>query len=90
MKSGHSINRDLGAALKRSARRTGENAPSVRGARLMLATVTDVLTGGLVEVDGDMSVRRLASYTTPADGDLVCLADFGNGNWLVLGKLATT
>jgi hypothetical protein len=56
----------------------------------MLATVTDVLTGGLVQVDGDMEVRRLASYTTPADGDLVVLADFGNGNWLVLGKLATT
>jgi hypothetical protein len=70
--------------------RAGENTPSVRGSRLMLATVTDVLTGGLVQVDGDMEVRRLASYTTPADGDLVCLADFGNGNWLVLGKLATT
>lgn len=89
MKSGHSVNRDLGAALKRAAQRTGENAPSVRGSRLMLATVTDVLTGGMVQVDGDMDVRRLASYTTPADGDLVCLADFGDGNWLVLGKLAT-
>ncbi|MBR8638580.1 hypothetical protein KEF29_03020 [Streptomyces tuirus] len=69
--------------------RAGQNTPSVRRAGLMLATVTDVLTGGLVEVDGDMQVRRLASYTTPADGDLVVLADFGNGNWAVLGKLAT-
>jgi precorrin-6B methylase 1 len=84
------VNRELGAALKRSARRAGENSQSVRGSRLMLATVTDVLTGGLVEVDGDMEVKRLASYTTPADGDLVCLADFGDGNWLVLGKIATT
>lgn len=90
MTSGHSVNRDLGAAIKRSARRTGENSPSVRGSRLMLATVTDVLVGGLVEVDGDMEVRRLASYNTPAVDDLVVLVDFGDGNWAVLGKLATT
>ncbi|EFE65748.1 predicted protein [Streptomyces viridosporus ATCC 14672] len=89
MKSGHSVNRTLAAALKRQAQRTGENTVSVRGSRLMLATVTAAPGAGLVEVDGDMEVRRLTSYTTPTVGDLVVLADFGDGNWAVLGKLAT-
>ena len=88
-KSGHSMNRDLAAALKRQARRTGENTASVRGSRLMLAAITAIPGGGLVEVDGDMQVRRLTAYT-PTIGDLVVLADFGDGNWAVLGKLATT
>lgn len=89
MKSMHTHAREVAQYEAREAVRAGENTPSVRGSRLMLATVTDVLAGGLVEVDDDMEVRRLASYTTPADGDLVVLADFGNGNWAVLGKLAT-
>lgn len=89
MKSGHSINRDLGAALRRAAQRTGEQAPSVRGADWRLATVTDVLTGGMVQVDGDMEVRRLASYTTPADGDVIVISQSSSGNWIALGPLAT-
>lgn len=88
-KSLHAHARQYAQYQAEEAVRAGQNTPSVRGSRLMLATVTDVLTGGIVQVDGDMDVRRLASYTTPADGDLVVLADFGNGNWLVLGKLAT-
>jgi len=88
-KSGHSVNRDLAAALKRTAQRTGENAASVRGSRLMLAAITAIPGAGLVEVDGDMQVRRLTAYT-PTVGDLVLLADHGDGNWTVLGKLATT
>jgi predicted ribosome-associated RNA-binding protein Tma20 len=88
-KSAHATTRDLTAALKRHMQRTGSSTPSVRGAELMLAVVTDVLTGGLVEVDGDMTVRRLASYTTPADGDLILIGRFGNGNWVAIGRLAT-
>ncbi len=90
MTSLHAHAREYAQYQAREAVRAGENTPSVRGSRLMLATVTDVLTGGMVQVDGDMDIRRLASYTTPAVNDLVVLADFGNGNWLVLGKLATT
>jgi hypothetical protein len=88
-KSLHAHAREYAQFQAEEAVRAGENTSSVRGSRLMLATVTDVLTGGLIQVDGDMDVRRLASYTTPTDGDLVVLADFGNGNWAVLGKLAT-
>jgi hypothetical protein len=73
--------------MRAMATRTGQNEPSVRGARLSLAQISQVLTGGLVEVDGDMEVRRLAHYT-PAVDDLVLLADFGNGNYVVIGKLA--
>ncbi|MEU4487352.1 hypothetical protein AB0H94_21150 [Streptomyces purpurascens] len=87
-KSQHSTNREVAQAMRAMAKRTGENAPSVRGSRLMLAQVTAVLTGGKVEVDGDMDVKRLANYT-PAVNDLVVLGDFGNGNWIVFGKVAS-
>lgn len=88
MTSMHAHAREYAQYQAQEAVRAGENTPSVRGSRLMLATVTAIPGGGLVTVDGDMDVRRLASYT-PAVNDLVVLADFGNGNWAVLGKLAT-
>ena len=83
-----SVAREVADHQAREAVRAGQNAKSVRGARLMLATVTEVLTGGLVEVDGDMEVRRLAGYT-PTVADIVVLGDFGNGNYIVFGKLAS-
>ncbi|MEU0200939.1 MULTISPECIES: hypothetical protein [unclassified Streptomyces] len=89
MKSMHAHAREYAQYQAEEAVRAGQNTPSVRGSRLMLATVTAVPGSGLVTVDGDMDVRRLASYTTPAVNDLVVLADFGTGNWAVLGKLAT-
>jgi hypothetical protein len=87
-KSQHSTNRQTAQAMRAMAKRTGQNEQSVRGARLMLALVTAVLTGGQVQVDGDMDVKRLASYT-PTVNDVVVLGDFGNGNWIVFGKVAS-
>jgi hypothetical protein len=87
-KSQHSTNRETAQAMRNMAKRIGQNESSVRGARLMLALVTAVLTGGQVQVDGDMDVKRLASYT-PTVNDLVVLGDFGNGNWIAFGKVAS-
>lgn len=87
-KSAHSANRELGAALKRAAQRTGEQTPAVRGADWRLATVTAVLGGGLVEVDEAMDVRRLASYTAPTVDDVIVISQSSSGNWIALGPLA--
>lgn len=89
MKSGHSTNRALGAALKRQAQRVGEQAPSVRGSDWRLATVTAVNGDGTVEVDAVMDVRRLASYATPAVDDVIVISQSSSGNWIALGPLAT-
>lgn len=88
-RSGHSANRDLGAALKRAAQRAGEQTPAVRGSDWRLATVTALPGGGLVTVDGDMDVRRLASYTAPAVDDVIVISQSSSGNWIALGPLAT-
>lgn len=90
MTSSHQINRNLTAALRKSAKRVGEQAPSVRGADWRLATVTAVNTGGTVDADGIPGIRRLKSYTAPAVGDLIVISQSGNGNWIALGPLATT
>lgn len=89
MKSGHSVNRELGAALKRASQRTGEQTPSVRGADWRLATVTAVNAGGTVDADGIEDIRRLASYTTPAVDDVIVISQSSSGNWIALGPLAT-
>lgn len=90
--SGHSTNRALGAALKRQAQRAGEQTPAVRGADWRLATVTAVNGDGTVEIDGiaDFDVRCLASYTTPAEDDVIVISQSSSGNWIALGPLATT
>ncbi|MET9150084.1 hypothetical protein ABZX82_02195 [Streptomyces griseoflavus] len=87
--TGHSTNRQLGAALKRAAQRAGEQTPAVRGADWRLATVTALPGGGLVEVDGVLEVRRLASYAAPAVGQVIVISQSSSGNWLALGPLAT-
>lgn len=88
-RSGHSVNRELGAALKRASQRTGEQTPSVRGADWRLATVTAVNAGGTVDADGIEDIRRLASYTTPAVDDVIVISQSSSGNWIALGPLAT-
>lgn len=88
MKSTHASTRDLKYAIQQAAKRTGEQAPSVRGADWRLATVTAVNTGGTVDADGIPAIRRLKSYTTPAVGDVIVISQSSSGNWLALGPLA--
>lgn len=87
-KSSLAVNRQLKDALTRQAQRTGERTPAVRGADWRLATVTAVPGDGLIEVDGDMTVRHLATYATPAEGDIVVISQSSSGNWIALGALA--
>lgn len=89
MKPGPSVHRDLAWALQQQARRTGERAPSVRGADWRLAAVTDVGTDGTVTADG-ITVRCMESYVLPAAGDLIIITQSSSGNWLAWGRTATT
>ncbi|WP_306317198.1 MULTISPECIES: hypothetical protein [unclassified Streptomyces] len=86
MTSGHAITRDLAQAVRRSAQRTGERAPSVRGADWRTATVSAVTTK-TVTADG-IVCRRFKGDTTPVIGDQVVISQSGNGNWITLGPLA--
>ena len=90
MTSPHQLNRSLTAALQKSAKKAGEQAPSVRGADWRLATVTAVNAGGTVDADGIPGIRRLKSYTTPAVADVIVISQSSNGNWIAIGPLATT
>lgn len=87
-KSGHGVHRDLAWALKQQAQRAGEQAPSVRGADWRLATVTAV-GAGTVTADG-IVCRCLASYTSPAVGDIAVISQSSSGNWIALNRLASS
>lgn len=88
--SSQGVHRDLSLALKQQAKRAGERAPSVRGADWRQATVTAVNTDGTVDADGIPSIRRLQAFTDPAVGDTIVISQSGAGNWLALGRLATS
>ncbi|MFP8944691.1 hypothetical protein ACLIYM_25110 [Streptomyces fenghuangensis] len=80
----------LADALAATARQQGETTPTVRRGDWQMATVTAVgTTPGTVDC-GQIRARRLETYTAPAVGDLVALLQSGTGNWLALGRLATT
>ncbi|MFJ9740806.1 hypothetical protein [Streptomyces sp. NPDC101166] len=88
--SGQGVHRDLAQALKQQARRTGERAPSVRGSDWKQAVITAVNADGTVDADSIPAIRRLQHFTDPAVGDVVVISQSGAGNWLALGRLATS
>jgi hypothetical protein len=86
-KPGHAVRNDLASALKRQAKRTGEQTPSVRGADWRLATVTAVGADGTVTADG-LKVRRMEDYQAPAVGDVIVVSQSSSGNWITHGRPA--
>lgn len=88
MKSTLAIHRDLKSALQQQARRTGEQAATVRGSDWRLATVTAVGTTGTVTADG-MTIRCAESYLLPTVGDVIVVDQNSAGNLITRGRLAT-
>lgn len=86
--SSHGVHRDLVAALKSQSTRAGEQAPSVRGADWRTATVTAV-GAGTITADGIVA-RCMERYALPAIGDVAVIFQSSNGNWIALGRLAST
>lgn len=74
-------------AIVDAAVREAGRTPAVRGADFQYATVTAVNTDGTVSI-GEIRARRHTSYTVPAAGDTVVIAQSGNRNWICLGRLA--
>ncbi|WP_372344758.1 hypothetical protein [Streptomyces sp. KL116D] len=87
MKTAHASNRELAAALKANAQKTGETSPSVRGADWRTAVVTAV-GAGTVTADG-IVCRCQETYFNPAVGDVAVISQSSNGNWRAEGRLAT-
>jgi hypothetical protein len=80
----------LGTAVQRAA----ERAVTQTSASWLLASVTAVHADGTVDISTSTgpvpSVRRLKSYSAPAVGDVVKVDVSPNGNWIVVGALATS
>jgi hypothetical protein len=80
----------LADAVKHAASR----AVTQEAAGWRLATVTATHTDGTVDIataHGSVaSVRRLKSYTSPAVNDHVVVMTNSDGNWVVVGALATS
>ncbi|WP_405766704.1 hypothetical protein OG539_16415 [Actinacidiphila glaucinigra] len=57
---------------------------------VLTATYTDG-TSDITTAHGPVAkVRRLASYASPAVNDRVMVVTNADGNWLIVGELATT
>ncbi|WP_228973405.1 hypothetical protein [Streptomyces sp. DH12] len=73
--------------------RAVDRAVEQRAPAWMLATVTAVYGDGTVDITtarGPVeSVRRLLSYSSPTVGDVVKVDRNADGNWIVVGKLAS-
>lgn len=76
-------------ALAAMARNQAAADPNARGADWRTATVTALGNDGTVQC-GIIWARRLSTYISPAVGDLVVLTQSSSGNWLALGRTATT
>lgn len=87
MKTSLASTRELAAALKSSAAKTGSTTPSVRGADWRTAVVTAV-GAGTVTADG-IVVRCMETYMQPLVGDVAVISQSSNGNWIAFGRLAT-
>jgi hypothetical protein len=83
------VNRNLAAALKGQAKRTGESSPTVRGSDWRLAVVTTVNGDGTVAADGIPSIRCMETYVLPTVGDVIVIDQNSSGNWLAWGRTAT-
>jgi hypothetical protein len=84
------VTRRLVTAVQSAARR----AVTQGAAGWMLATVTATYTDGTVDVATALGpverVRRMKSYTAPAVNDRVRVDYNPDGNWVVVGALATS
>jgi hypothetical protein len=78
---------ELADAIRAGAVQAGADSPQVRGSDWQTALVTAVGSDGTVTASGVIA-RRVASYQSPAVGDLICLTNSSSGNWLAVGRIA--
>lgn len=80
--------------LVEAAQRAAQAAVTQSAASWLLATVTATHTDGTVDIatatGAVTSVRRIKAYSAPAVNDVVVVLTHPDGNWIVLGALATS
>lgn len=78
----------------RAVQIAAEHAVTQTATSWLLATVTATHTDGTVDITtatGPIaSVRRLKAYSSPTVSDVVVVLTSPNGNWVVVGALATS
>jgi hypothetical protein len=79
----------LAQGIAGAARQAGQDAPAVRRADWQTGIITAVNGDGTVDI-GSIRARRIQTYTNPAVGDQIVISQSGNGNWIALGRVATT
>lgn len=79
----------LAQSIAGAARQAGRDDPKVRGSDWQTGIVTAVNSDGTVDI-GTIRARRIHTYTNPAVGDQAVISQSGNGNWIALGRTATT
>ncbi|MGW5197375.1 hypothetical protein [Streptomyces spiralis] len=85
-----SLSLALAQGITAAATQAGQDNPVVRGADWQTGTVTAVNTDGTVDI-GTIRARRIAeAYPTPAVGEQVVISRSGTGNWIALGRTAST
>lgn len=80
--------------LADAVHRAATRAVTQEAAGWRVATVTATYTDGTVDITTALGsvpkVRRLKSYTTPAVNDRVIAISSSDGNWVIIGALATS
>lgn len=90
MTSREAAPRDLAHAIAGAALTAGVVTPAVRGADWRLAVVDVVNADGTVDC-GTIRARRLEdAYRNPTVGDTAVITQNSAGNWLAIGRTATT
>lgn len=84
------IHADLAAVLRTQAAQAGAASPAVRGSDWRQAVVSTVGTDGTVTTSDGIIARRLATYVTPAVGETIIISNSSTGNWLAVGRPATS
>lgn len=82
-----------GRSLYEAIQRAASRAVQQEAGGWLIATVTAVNSDGTVDITTSrgpvVAVRRLTSYSAPTVGNLVRVDFKADGNWLVIGALAS-
>jgi hypothetical protein len=79
----------LAAAIREQAKAAGSETPSVRGSDWRLAVVSTVGSDGTITTSDGIVARRMETYVSPANSDLIVITQSGAGNWLAWGRGST-
>jgi hypothetical protein len=84
------VHRDLAWALNSRPSGPASSRRPCAAPTGRLAVITAVNSDGTLAASGIPSIRRLSRFTDPVVGDTIVISQNSLGNWVALGKLATS